>query len=350
MVRIVSPFSEKEEVLPLIEAGANELYCGYLSPEWVQRYTNLEFERKGGLGSNLSKLEDLKKAVQLAHGKNVPVYLTLNGLYVNKQYPLLLKIVKQLNRLALDGYIVADIGFLLTLRQKGFKKQIHISTGATVFNSESANFYRDLGASRIILDRQITLKSIDSLSRRHPDIAFEVFILNTLCAYIDGFCTFTHTYGWEAQEEISKKGWGKDERLFIVTAYDSKTQDACCLPYLVEGLDDISGKKIDSNKIRPTFYKQLIDGVECGACALYDIARTRVSLVKIVGRQLSSKVRLESTKFIRSCLDILENNKDITRPDFIAKVQALYRKFFKYNKTCQGNNCYHPELLAKNFN
>ena len=97
MLKITSPFREKEEVTPLIEAGAGELYCGYLSPEWAKRYTSLEFERKGG-GSNFTDLTELKQAVALAHKGGVPVYLTLNGLYVKDQYPLLLKITNQLNK------------------------------------------------------------------------------------------------------------------------------------------------------------------------------------------------------------------------------------------------------------
>jgi hypothetical protein len=88
-----------------------------------------------------------------------------------------------------------------------------------------------------------------------------------------------------------------------------------------------------------------LDGVECGACAIYDISRTKVKSLKIVGRQIAPEARLQSTKFIRACLDILENNKDMNRQDFIRKVQELYQKTFEYKKRCRGNNCYHPEVL-----
>ncbi len=347
MLRITTPFGEKKEVIPLIEAGADELYCGYLSPEWNKRYTSLEFERKGGR-SNFTDLTELKQAVDLAHKKGIPVYLALNGLYVKQQYPLLLKIVNQLNRLDLDGYIVADIGLLLTLRNQGFKKQIHISTGGTVFNSEAVGFYKSLGASRIILERQTSLESMQALSEENLNIDFEVFILNTLCVYIDGFCTFLHTYGKDKEEDISKKNWKEDERLSIITAYDPEAQgDACHLKYSVEVFDSALERKIRSTKAKPSFYKQLVDGPECGACAIYDIIHTKVKSIKIVGRQLNPKVRLDSTKFIRACLDILKNNKDINRQDFLRKTQQIYQKTFAYKKRCRGNNCYHPEVLYK---
>ncbi len=341
MLKITAPFREKKEVLPLIEAGADELYCGYLSCEWVKRYTALEFERKGG-GSNFTDLGKLKQAVALAHKKNIPVYLALNGLYVNSQYPLLLKIIKQLEKIDLDAFIIADIGLLLTLRKMRTKKQIHISTGGTVFNSEAVDFYKNLGASRVILDRQTTLESMRVLSCANPEIDFEVFILNTLCVYIDGFCTFLHTYGRESVEDISKKSWKDKQRLGLITAYDFDAQaDACCLKYSVQA-EDSCGRR---SRVRPVFYKHLLDGVECGACAIQDISKTKVKSIKIVGRQIGPENRLKSVGFIRSVLDILKNNKEITKQDFIFKVQGLYQKAFEYKKKCRGNNCYYPEVL-----
>lgn len=347
MLKITAPFKEKKEVIPLIEAGADELYCGYLSPEWVERYTSLEFERKGG-GANFSDLTELKQSVEIAHKKGIPVYLTLNGLYVKRQYPLLLKIVEQLNKIDLDAYIVADIGLLLTLRKQGFKKQIHISTGGTVFNSETARFYKNLGASRIILDRQTTLGSMKAISWDNPDIDFEVFILNTLCVYIDGFCTFLHTYGRDKEEDISKKEWKKDEKFHLITAYDPQAlADACCLKYSLQVYGQRLNKRLNTNKIKPAFYKQLIDGAECGTCAIYDINKTKIKSIKIVGRQIGSEKRLQSTKFIRSALGILKDNQGIARKDFISQVQKLYQKAYNYKKQCRGNNCYHPEVLFK---
>jgi len=136
--------------------------------------------------------------------------------------------------------------------------------------------------------------------------------------------------------------------LRIITAYDPELRaDACCLKYSVRAYDSRLNKRIDTDKIRPTFYKQLIDGCECGTCAIYDIEKTKVKNIKIVGRQLSSDKRLQDTKFIRSALNIFKDNKDITREDFISRVQKLYRQTYNYGKQCQGNNCYHPEVLAK---
>ena len=347
MLKITVPFKRGEEVLPLVEAGADELYCGYLPDEWTKRYTGLEFERKGR-GSNFTDLQELSEAVEAAHSKNIPVYLALNGLYVYEQYPLLLEIIDRLEKVDLDAYIVADIGLILTLRERGFRKEIHVSTGGTVFNSESVDFYRNLGASRIVLDRQVTLESIKELTEKEPYMDFEVFVLNTLCVYIDGFCTYMHTYGRDSAEEVSAEDAPSDGKTLIMTAYDPLAAgDACNLRYSVTAFDAAADKKIDLQNMAPRFFKHYRDGVECGACALYDIWRTKTKSVKIVGRQLHPKMRTTSTRFIRRCLDILKQDEDIERGEYIQKVQGLYREAFEYKGECRGNNCYHPDVLCK---
>ncbi len=344
MLKISAPFRTKEEVLPLIEAGADRLYCGYLSPEWERKFTNLEFERKGG-GSNFTDIAKLRKAVDLSHKNGVPVFLALNGLYVNSQYPLLRKIVRKMEAIDFDAYIVADLGLLLTLMELKTKKRIHLSTGEPVFNSEAIDFYKKLGVSHIVFDRQTTIKEMRAISMQHPDIDFEAFILNTLCVHIDGFCTFLHMHRSSLHEPIARAA-GRE--LYVVSKYDPlAVGDACSLSYSCKVLDPTLNRMGTAEKIRPTFFKRQVDGVECDACALYDLAGTHIKALKIVGRQVTSDSRLQSVKFVRSSLDLMENNKDIRRHDFIDKVQTLYRQTFGGNTPCRGNNCFHPDVILK---
>lgn len=347
MIKISAPFRGINEVLSLIESGADELYCGYLSPEWDKKYSYLEFERKGP-GSNFTDIDELKEAIGVAHSKNVPVYLALNGLYVNEQYPLLLKIFRKLYRLGFDAFIVADIGLILTLRNMEVSVPIHLSTGGTVFNSEAVDFYRKLGIFRIVLDRQMRLEWIKDISENNPNIEFEVFILNTLCVNIDGFCTYTHIYKKEKEDMILSKKHPQGRSVDVLSTYDIHGEgDACCLKYKVDVLSGRRNKNVPDAVISPVFYKQIRDGVECGACALYDIARTKVRSVKIIGRQLSTQERLASVKFIREALSVLNGGgEEIRRVDFLNAVQMMYRRVYGYKGRCRGNNCYHPEVLS----
>ena len=347
MFKINAPFSYKDEVLPLIDSGAEELYCGYISPAWVKKYTNLEFERKGG-DSNFTDIKELKQAVDSAHKRGVSVSLAINGLYVKSQYGLLLKTLRELEKVDLDAFIVADLGLLLTLKEMGFKKKLHISTGATVFNSQAVDFYKKFGVKRIVLDRQTSLEEMRILPEKAPDVDFEVFILNTLCVYIDGFCTFLHTYGGKKEGVIPVRNLKNKVELDLNSMYDFRAAgDACGLRYRVKVFDALSGKVITRKSAPlPVFYKQLTDGMECGACALYDISRTGIKSVKIVGRQYSREKRLGDLKFIRQASEIIRKNKEISRNDFMLQVQGLYRKAFDYALPCKGNNCYYPQVLS----
>ena len=337
------PFRTKQEVVPLIDAGADELYCGYLSGQWRKRFTSLEFERKGG-ESNFTDVDELRQAVELAHRRGVPVSLAINGLYVKNQYDLLLTIVRSLARVDLDAFIVADLGLLLTLRKMGFKKKIHISTGGTVFNTEACRFYKELGAARIILDRQMSLGSMRALARGHPDMEFEAFILNTLCVYIDGFCTFMHSYGSGSVEDIPIKKSSKQVPMKLLSVYDLRSRlDACCFTYSIQAYDVRLKKTVGLDRARPGFFKQQVDAVECGACALYDLKNAGVMSLKIVGRQYSPEKRLADTKFIRSALHMLGRNTRISKENFARRVRALYRKTYDYKSPCRGNNCYYPQ-------
>jgi len=344
MLKISVPFRAQGEVFPLIEAGADQLYCGYLPLEWEKKFTNMEFERKGG-GSNFTDIKEFKSAVDLSHKKGVSVFLALNGLYVNSQYSVLRKIVREMEAIDFDAYIIADLGLLLLLRELKTKKQMHLSTGATVFNAEAVDFYRKLGISNIVFDRQTTIKEMGAISMQNPDISFEAFILNTLCVHIDGFCTFLHACNFSLQELIART---RGKKLDVVSEYDPfSSGDACCLNYSCGVRNPSLNRSLRVKKIRPTFYKKSVNSTECGACALYDIAATQIKTVKIVGRQLGFDERLRSVKFIRSSLDFLERNKNMRRHDFINKVQALYRQTYGVKVSCKGNNCYHPDVILK---
>ncbi len=339
MIKINVPFRFVREVAPLVDAGAEELYCGYVPSYWRGRYTDLEFERKGG-NSSFRDIRQLRRAVAAAHRRRVPVAVTVNGLYVAEQYPMVRRILKDIATAGVDAYIVADMGLLLMLREAYPKARLHISTGATVFNTEAARFFSQLGAARIVLDRQTSIGVMARLARELPAVEFEAFIINTLCVYIDGFCTFMHGYsGQQARPVREQRG------LAVGGAFDTHAAgDACCQQYQVT-VRNPALRRMAGSKAQPTFFKQLIDGPECGACALYDMARAHVASVKIVGRQLSPYDRIRSIRFIRECRDILTRNPRQPREVFFERVQQAYRRTFGYKSACRGNNCYYPDVV-----
>ena len=95
----------------LLANGAEELYCGLVPEEWVARYSGaIWLNRRSPAGGNLRTFSDLARVVQQAHGRSVPVFVTLNAqTYTASQLPLVLDLARRyVEEASVDGLIVSD--------------------------------------------------------------------------------------------------------------------------------------------------------------------------------------------------------------------------------------------------
>ena len=328
-MKLLSPVDKIDEVERLIQAGADELYCGLLTSDWHYKYIAGAINRRPGGGANFTTFDELQTCVSLAHSHAIPVFLTLNEhYYTPKQYPFILDYVDRVLTIGVDALMVADLALLLTLKQANINTRIIISTGGNTFNSETARFYQDLGASRIILPRHLTLEEINDISNTVSDIELETFILNSRCPNVDGFCTFQHGLADQSIKPLY--------------------ENACMLPY------DISvtiGDDVDQGQIswkRQHIWQTVhVDDYPCGACALYELNKMNITSVKIVGRGNPTARKIADIIFIRSLLDFLENDQP-TKEQFRSRAQKLYLE--TYNRPCRVYMCYYPEVLVEKWN
>ena len=324
-MKLLSPVDKVDEVEQLIQAGANELFCGLLTADWHYKYIAGAINRRPGGGANFTTFDELQNCVNIAHSHAVPVFLTFNEhYYTPEQYPFILDYVDRVVSIGVDALMVADLALLLTLRQMNINTRIIISTGGNAFNSETVKFYKDLGASRIILPRHLALKEINDISNNVSDIELETFILNSRCPNVDGFCTFQHGLADQSIKPLY--------------------ENACMLPYdiSVTTHDDIGGGQI-SWKRQHIWQTVHVDDYPCGACALYDFNKMNIASVKIVGRGNLTARKIADIIFIRSLLDLLENDKP-TKEQFYEVAQKLYRE--TYNRPCRVYMCYYPEVMV----
>jgi putative protease len=171
-VKIISPLSTIAEVEPLIQAGAGEFYCGVLPADWRETYSvaaSLNRRQEDTPVINTSphfqSFEELDQSVASAHRHGVPVFLTLNEHYYSRgQYPYLTKYLERALAADIDAIIAGDIGIIETILDMNPRIKIHISTAGTAFNSSAVHFYRDLGASRVILPRHLSLEEIGEIA------------------------------------------------------------------------------------------------------------------------------------------------------------------------------------------
>jgi collagenase-like PrtC family protease len=328
-MKILSPVDKVEEVEKLIEAGASEFYCGLLTHDWHNKYIAGSINRRPGGGANLTTFDELKSCVNIAHSHQVPVFLTFNEhYYTPEQYPYILDYVDKVVSIGVDALLVADLALLLTLRQKAVNTRIFISVGGNAFNSETVKFYQDLGASRIILPRHLTLKEINIICNRVSGIELETFIFNSRCPNVDGLCTFQH--GLASQ------------------SFKPLYENACMLPYDISVVaDDSVEEKQISWKRQHIWQTVHVDDYPCGACALYEFNKINITSVKIVGRGNPTARKVTDVVFIRTLLDFLENEKP-SREQYCETAQKLYQETYK--RSCRVYMCYYPEVLVEKWN
>ena len=322
-MKILSPVDKVEEVEKVIEAGAGELYCGLLTSDWHDKYVAGSINRRPGGRESFTSFDELRDCVSIAHSYDVPVFLTLNEhYYIYKQYPFILDYVKKVVDIGVDALMVSDLALILTLQEIGINTRIFVSIGGAAFNSEAVKFYQDLGASRIVLPRHLTVEEISEISKNVSDIELEVFILNSRCPNVDGFCTFHH---------------GLADRSFALLH-----RNACMLPYEISvAVQDANDASELSSKRQHIWESVHTDEYPCGACALYEFNEMGIAGVKIVGRGNPTARKIADVTFIRSLLDLLGNEKP-SRADFRQIAQDTYTNLYK--QPCRICRCYYPVL------
>ena len=176
-IELLMPAGNLEKLEYAVRYGANAVYLGVVD-------FSLRAMRKG----ELITLENLKEAVNLAHSLGAKAYLTLNIFAFNediKQLEGCIDVFKDANP---DAVILSDFGVFNLVRKYMPDTPVHISTQTNTLNYESVKFWRDLGATRVILARELAIKDIAKIRENVPDIELECFVHGSQCVSFSGRC------------------------------------------------------------------------------------------------------------------------------------------------------------------
>lgn len=133
-------------------------------------------------------LEDMPRAVKMAHEAGAKVYVTLNAYLHDEDFADLPAYLQSLEAAGVDAVIVSDLGVLAAARQYAPTVDIHVSTQASVSNAAAARMWHELGAKRIVTAREMSLEEIAALKRELPEVELEVFVQGAMCMAISGRC------------------------------------------------------------------------------------------------------------------------------------------------------------------
>ncbi len=134
-------------------------------------------------------IDELREAVKYAHDRSVKVYLTLNTMPREYEYPELRKYLTELSDIPLDAMIIADVGVLALVKEIRPDMEIHISTQANATSSAACLAWYRLGAKRVVLARELTLDEIKEIRRNIPnELEIECFMHGSMCISYSGRC------------------------------------------------------------------------------------------------------------------------------------------------------------------
>ena len=176
-VELLLPAGNIEKLDYAINYGADAVYMGMVD-------FSLRSMRKG----EIITADNLKKTIDLAHSYNKKVYMTLNIYAYDEDIENLhqnIDIIKDTNP---DALIVSDFGILNVIKNKLPDIDIHISTQTNTLNSDAVKFWRDFGATRVILARELSIKQLAQIRKNVPDIELEVFVHGAQCVSLSGRC------------------------------------------------------------------------------------------------------------------------------------------------------------------
>ncbi len=316
-MRILSPIDNPAEAGALIDAGADELYGGYVSRKWLRRYSMLgSINQRYFISAQIVSESGLEKIIRTAHRRGVRFYLTLNApYYLESQYPDIMEEVRRAQGMGVDGYIVTDIGLILRLKREFPGAEVHLSTLGAVFNSRAAGFFSRLGVSRMVLPRELTIGEMSAIVKANPASAFDAFIMIGKCPNIEGFCGFTHgspSLIWPCEE-----------------------------PYRMEAAQG-GGRAADIINAQMG-WSRVNRRQACGLCAVSRLDRAGVTALKLVGRGGPTAMKVKVASAVRRMLDLSEQG--VGDDELHMKATGLYREIF--GAACNPYICYFPEVWRR---
>lgn len=303
-VELLSPAGSIEAVKAAIANGCNAIYLG-----------GKQFNARA-FASNFDN-QQLEEVCDYAHLRKVKIYVTVNTLYKDEEFPQLLSFINELSMMGVDGLIMQDLGAISLVRKYFPDLPVHASTQLTSNSLDDVLFYQNLGLKTVVMSRELSLKEIRNCCE-NSDVRIEVFVHGALCVGYSGQCLMSSLLG----DRSGNRG---------------KCAQVCRMNYsLVKGNNVIDDGYLISTKDICTL-KNLPQMIEAG-----------VASFKIEGRMKSPQYVALVTSIYRHYIDLYYENKEkyeVREEDIERLLQIFNREGFSsgYLNTHSGLN-----MMSKN--
>ncbi len=242
--------------------------------------------------------DEIVEAIKYCHLYGVKVYITVNTLVFDREIDEVMDYIKFLYLSGVDALIMQDIGLISLTHQMFPNLDIHISTQAHNHNDSGIKFFEELGAKRIVLDREMSLEEIKRLDTK---LEKEVFVHGALCVSYSGCCLFSSLNGGRSGNR-------------------GECVASCRLPYELYKNDQKI--KTDGDYLLSTRELNTLNHIK-------ELIESGIISFKIEGRMKSKEYVGFVTRLYRMAIDKYYNHEDpkISKEE-IFKLKKLYNRQF----------------------
>lgn len=179
-IELLAPAGDLEKLKICVLYGANAVYIG-----------GKAFSLRSA--SNNFTEEEMIEGVEFAHSRNCKVYIACNVYPNDSDKEEIDKYLLSLDKIGVDAIIVSSLYIMKRAKELGCKFELHVSTQESSANNLSIDFFKDVGATRVVLARELTISQIEEVIK-NTSMEIEVFIHGAMCCSYSGRCTLSNYF------------------------------------------------------------------------------------------------------------------------------------------------------------
>lgn len=256
-VELLSPAGDLERLKIALLYGADAVYVG--GKDFSLRANALNFS-----------LDELRTATIYTHNLKKKIYVTVNIVFHDKDTKGLEKYLDELDNIGIDAIIASDAIVFNLYNKKKYRFELHISTQASSLDYETVNFYKDLGATRVVLAREANKEDIKRI-KEETGLDLECFIHGAMCTSISGKCVLSN---YVTNRDSNRGGCAQICRFIFDSdgtdiPFSMTPKDLNMIPYIKEMIDiGVNSFKVEG-RMRSIYYiatvidsyRRIIDGI-----------------------------------------------------------------------------------------
>lgn len=313
---LLMPAGNLEKLKYAFAYGADAVYAG--APQYSLRARENQF-----------RVEEIKQGIDYTRQLGKKFYLTANILAHNRKITGFMNNMREMILLKPDALIMADPGLINLVKNEFPETEIHLSVQANAMNWATVKFWYDLGVSRVILSRELSLDEIKEIKDKVPEMELEVFVHGAICIAHSGRCLLSNFF----QYRDANDGCCTNACRWSYKTYTNKPLENTNPGF--QEYKALEGEYFIEETNRPGELMQ-IDEDEYGTYImnakdlmaieyLDELMKAGVDSFKIEGRTKSIYYLSMTTKAYRHAIDDLKSGKGFD-PKYLAEMQKVHNR------------------------